>query len=357
MRKLIREYESLCTLGLPARELTPIAIDLMEKIMVGSHFCLTRANARFEVIDCYMKEPIPDAYANLYAERFHDRLEGEAGPTFSAMLRDRIPLVNYSAAGARFFDSAMYKEIFQPLGLQHAARVAVIEGEHRHGTLSISRPVGGRAFSARDEQLLLHLARYLAQALELERQEKLVRGDDADRLGEGVLLLDLAGNILHGCPVGLRLFHEATRSNGAGQQPAATRATLPIDLANQAVLEQTARELALDNHRGQFGFLPMLMRSITAKGDAPVAVTVRRRGSFASRLWLESERFPLSGRERQIAVLLGAGYGYEGIADHLDLSRNTTVSYVRRTYEKLGINQRERLVRTLLTAPAGRDDE
>jgi len=353
MKKLLREYESLCTLGLPAGELTPIAIDLMEQIMPGGYFCFTRANAQFEVIDCYMKEPIPDAYANLYAERFHDRLEGEAGPTFSEMLRDKIPLVNYSASGSRFFDSAMYKEIFQPLGLQHAARVAVIDGEHSHGTLSVSRPVGGKAFSAREEQLLLHLARYLAHALERERKDNLVSGDNADKLGEGFLLLDRAGNILHGCPVGLRLFHEATRANGAGQQPAATRTTLPVELANRAGPEHATPEFALDNHRGQFGFRPVLMRSASSKNEAPVAVTVRRRGSIAARLWLESERFPLSGRERQIAVLLGAGYGYEDIAGHLDLSRNTAVSYVRRTYDKLGINQREQLLRTMLASSGG----
>ncbi|MBK6742433.1 MAG: hypothetical protein IPG66_05425 [Hydrogenophilales bacterium] len=352
MKKLMREYESLCTLGLPANELVPIAVDLMERIMPGTYFCFTRANAQFAVIDCYMKDPIPDEYARVYAEEFHDRLEGEAGPTFTEMLRDRIPLVNYSAPGSRFFDTALYARIFQPLGLRHGARVAVIEGEQRHGTISVSRPEGSAAFSADEEQVLLRMARYLAHALELERLGRLVNGDAADSVGQGVLVLDREGAILHGCLVGLRLFHEATRHNGTGQQPHATRATLPASLAARAASAADAGEIILQNHRGQFGFRPALMRTHIAGATSTVAVTVRRRGSIASRLWLESERFPLSSRERQIAVLLGAGYGYEAIAEHLDLTRNTAVSYVRRTYEKLGINQREQLIRALLAAPA-----
>lgn len=352
MKKLFREYESLCTLGLPTNELVPIAVDLMERIMPGTYFCFTRANAQFEVIDCYMKDPIPDEYARVYAEEFHDRLEGEAGPTFTEMLRDRIPLVNYSAPGSRFFDTALYARIFKPLGLRHGARVAVIEGDQRHGTISVSRPEGGAAFSADEEQVLLQMARLFAHAMELDRQGRLVNGDVADGIGQGVLVLDREGAILHGCPVGLRLFHEATRQNGTGQQPHAMRATLPAELATRAASSTDNGEMILCNHRGQFGFKPTRMRTHIAGLPETVAVTIRRRGSIASRLWLESERFPLSSRERQIAVLLGAGYGYEAIAGHLDLTRNTAVSYVRRTYEKLGISQREQLIRALLAAPA-----
>lgn len=353
MKKLSREYESLCALGLPAGELVPIAVDLMERIMAGTYFCFTRANAQFEVIDCYMKEPIPDDFAKLYADVFHDRLEGEAGPTFTEMLRERIPLVNYSAPGSRFRDTAMYAQVFRPLGLVHGARAAVLAGDFSHGTLSASRAEGGQPFSPGDEQTLLHLARHLAHALELDRLGRLVGGEVAGNFGHGVLVLDRSGAILHGCPVGLRLFHEATRINGTGQQPGAARASLPTELAARAGPETSAEEIVLSNHRGRFGFRPVRLSPAPDAdvAQAPVAVTVRRQGSIATRLWLESERFPLSGRERQIAVLLGAGYGYEDIADHLDLSRNTAVSYVRRTYEKMGVSQREQLVRALLTAP------
>lgn len=321
--------------------------------MPGTYFCFTRANRQFEVIDCYMKEPIPDDYAKLYAEVFHDRREGEAGPTFTQMLRDRIPLVNYSTPGSDFTDTALYEQIFRPLGLRHGARVAVLAEKFGHGTLSVSRPEGSPPFLASDEQTLLLLAQHLGQALELERQGKLLLDSEiADNIGQGVLVLDKDGSVLNGCPLGLRLFHEATRVNDSGQQPAAARATLPRELAEQAGKSAGGGEVVLRNHRGQFSFKSAPLRQGMGAGmeTTGFAVTVRRQGSIASRLWLESARFPLSSRERQIAVLIGVGYDYQEISVHLALTRNTTVSYVRRTYEKLGVSQREQLIRMLLAA-------
>lgn len=148
-----------------------------------------------------------------------------------------------------------------------------------------------------------------------------------------------AGEIHYGNETGLRLFHEASRE------------TLPAALAAQAHAERATRETVLSNLRGEFVFRPFLLRGTATGAPSQVAATVRRRGLLSARLRQESGRFKLSDRERQIAVLLGLGYSYDEIAERLDLSRNTAVSYIWRSYEKLGITQREQLVRTLLMAP------
>lgn len=346
----MREYKTLCTLGLPTREVVPLALRLLERMVGGSLFSFIWANARLEAVDTYLLEPIPDSYAQIYAEVFYNRREAEVGPTFTDILRNKIPLVNFSSLGAKLLDSALYAEIFRPMGMPHALRAAVIDGERRHGVFAITRPPG-RGFSEADEKTILHAARYLAYAFELERADKLVRDETMETADEGFLLLGSDGKIHHGSETGLRLFHEATRADGVHLQAAASRETLPAALVAQAQAERATRETVLCNLRGEFVFRPFLLRA-TATGAPPqVAATVRRRGLLSARLWQESGRFKLSDRERQITVLLGLGYGYDEIAERLDLSRNTAVSYIRRSYEKLGITQREQLMRTLLTAP------
>ncbi len=351
MNKPLREYESLCTLGLPTPELVPLALRLLQRRIGGTLFSFHWVGAHLEAVDTYALEPAPDRILKVYAQEFLNRREAEVGPTFIDILRAKIPLVNFSSLGARMFNSAFFSEVFRPIGTPHALRASVIDGEHRHGMIQITRPPG-MGFSERDEEVVKHAARYLAHGFELERAGRLVRGEEVDGAEEGFLLLRRDGRIEHGNELGLRLFYDATRADGIEQQAAATRTTLPVQLAAQAAIGRSTGEIVLCNRRGRFAFRPFLLNPM-ATGEPPrIAATVRRRGTLAARLWQESERFKFSARERQIAVLLGLGLSYEDISRRLDISRNTLVSYIRRAYDKLGIGQREQLVRALLAAPA-----
>lgn len=348
MTKLMRDLECLCELALPGSELVTIAVDLMESVMAGTQFCFTRANNRYEVIDCYMQQPYPDHLALRYAQEFHDRREAEVGPTFSDMLRHRIELVNYSALGERFTQSDLFREIYLPMGLMHSARASVLGQTAVYGVLSCSRTNAKNPFASADEKKLLLMAKWLGVGLDREVKTESTGLETADRLGEGLLLLDSSRRLLQTCPVGLRLLREATRANGAGQQPLPLEQRLLGELADRVCSDAATVEKRIANHRGQFGFRASLVRALGEDRSAKVVVQVRRQGSIASRLWLESARFGLSARERQMAVLMGLGWGYSEIGAHLHLTRNTVVSYVRRLYEKLGIALREQVLLKLL---------
>lgn len=353
MSRLMGEYEHLCTLGLPTSEVVPLALSLLERMVGGGLTCFVWANDRCEAENSYILEDIPQECPRLYAEEYYNRREAEMGPTFTEMLRGGIALVNFSRLGTRMFNSAMHAELFDAFGLRHLTRVAVMDGEHRHGMLAFSRSRGDRAHSEQEEGLLLRAGRFLAYAFELERAARLVRGETTESAESGFLLLGGNGRLLHGSDLGLHLFHEATRADGLHHHASEVRADLPATLLALAGKKGPSQEITIKNRRGEFVFRPFALRSTATGTDAPVAVTIHRRGSLAACLWQASGRFRLSGRERQVAVLLGLGNGYDAIAGHLDISRNTAVCYVRRTYEKLGVSQREQIARTLLTgAPA-----
>ena len=344
----MREYESLCNLGLPEQELARDAIEALHRLIGGSMFGFFQVNARWQVQGVYLAEAMPERHARTYFEEFYNRREAEVGPTFTEMLRDRIPAWNFNTFGRRAFNSELYAEFFRPMGMHHSARFSVIDGQNRHGMFIVARARGDRPYAEPELTQLQHAARYFAHGIELARTRALVRGDAVDARDEGFLLLDCQGVVLHGCDLGLRLFHEATRAEGAVPRAGPNREDLPKALVADAQNGGPTKDCVLTSPQGAFVFRPFLMRS-PAGGGAPVAVRVKRRGSMALRLWQESERFALSARERQTAVLLGTGEGYDSIAARLGVSRNTAVSYVRRTYEKLGTNQREQMIRVLLS--------
>lgn len=347
MYRRMKEYEQLCKLGLPTLEVVPLALVLLEQMIGGGMTCFVWSDRRCEAENSYILEDIPADCPKVYAEIFYNRREVEMGPTFTAMLRGRIALVNFSRLGAKMSNSAMHAELLGAFGLSHLTRVSVIDGDNRFGMFALSRTKGDRAHSEKEEKIMLHAARHLAHAFELERTARLLYEETTDNAETGFILLDNSGRIQHGNNLGLHLFNEATRADGLSHQAAENRNSLPVALAAKAREMHPSEDVVVTNRRGEFVFRPFQLQSAGTEHDALVAVTVRRRGSMATRLWQASRNFNLSGRERQVAVLLGAGKSYDDIASQLEISRNTTESYVRRTYEKLGANKREQLIRTL----------
>lgn len=62
---------------------------------------------------------------------------------------------------------------------------------------------------------------------------------------------------------------------------------------------------------------------------------------------------PISDREREIATLVAKGLSNRQIADQLYVSVRTVEGHLHRIYAKLGIDEREQLVRLMRTVGAG----
>ncbi len=344
MKKLIREYQELCSLGLPTSEVVPLALDLLQRMMGGIYSGFAWVDENFDIKDFFFLTPVSENAMAVYFEQFHNHKETEVVASFADALKNKIPLVNYARMGKKLFNSSLYADYFSLVGLHHVVRVSVIDGDSRYGMLAGGRSRTDCPYSEYEEQTYCLAARLLAQAFELERIQKLICAETVDTKTEGFLLIDKSGKIMHGCELGLRLFYAATQIRGL---PETTRISLPVALVAEACKGGISRGIFLSNNRGQFLFRPVMLNSASETGESIIAVTVKQRCSMAMRLWQETERFNLSGRERQVTVFLGLDYSYDAIARYLGLSRNTIDTYIKRLYVKLKISSREQIVRIL----------
>ena len=350
MTNLMREYEELCTLGLPTSEVVPLAVSLLDRMIGGNYSGFGWVDEQLEVTDLYLLNPMSEASTTLYFSEFHNRRETEVVPGFKDSLKNKIPLVNYARMGKDLYRSALYNDYFAMVGIFNSLRVSVFDHDKCFGVLLSARPRHDPHYTPNDEQTYCQAARLLAQAFELEHVRKLVCGETVEPKPEGFLLLDSAGKILHGSELGLKWFHDATQCRGLAT---AVREALLQQLAAEVGKSCVAGEIVVSNSCGQFVFRPLKLHSVNNTGDTLIAVTVKRRYSMGTFIWVESGRFNLSGRERQVAAMLGVGYKNEAIALHLGVGLTTVITYIERIFQKVGIRKREQLLKMLLMKETG----
>lgn len=346
MKQMMREYHALCALGLPTSDVVPLAMAILDRALGGNYSGFAWVDARLELVGAYMLSPVDQGALDLYHREFHNRRETEVVPGLKYSLEYKIPIVNYTRDAARYYRSALYREYASAIGVHKAIRATVIDHDRRYGVLVCGRPRTERAYTDREETFYVWAARLLAQAFELERVGKLIDTDRVDDNAEGYLLVDAAGRILHGSTLGLRWLQDAARFPASGIDMAGR---VPVSWLSGVRETGAGSAIVIDTGLGQFVFRAVYLRALGSTDASTYVVTVIRRGSVAALIWRESERFNLSAREKQVAALLGSGYGNEEIAGWLGVGATTAITYVKRVYEKLGIGKREHLLKAVLS--------
>jgi DNA-binding NarL/FixJ family response regulator len=86
-------------------------------------------------------------------------------------------------------------------------------------------------------------------------------------------------------------------------------------------------------------------------GEVPMTSGIARRVAeyFRQRSLLPHQAMSLSGREKEILVMLSKGYSNKEIADELKLSIATIHSYLKNVYEKMHVHSRTQAVAKYLS--------
>ena len=353
--RAIAALQALCGLKLHAQVLVPAVLEALHAVVPSYRNLFDWTDEQGRLLRYFIEGPIDAALAQHYFDEFHNRREAEAMPSFNTLQR-HPPGVRSAAEldHPRFFDSALYHEIWRPQGF-HTRLEAVLRGSGGRllGSLVLYRAPGDARFTAADEQRLAAVLPAFAAGLEAlgaaRADEPHVPGPEPAE----TLLLTLQGTLCHASPGAHRLLLMA--EGGAGRDSLST----PLDLlANRLVpmlltrLRQRAQDtlgqsvgqslapppsITHETAAGQFLASGLLLRPLQ-QGSEPLAqVTLRRLEPHRVALERALRALPLTAGQVAVCRELYGGRSHAQISAQLGVAPATVVDHVRKAYQTLDL--------------------
>ncbi len=356
-RRVIARVQRLCCLGLGGPRLMPALIAALNEIVPASNRHFYWPDLRMEIANCYVEGPGFDFLPIFLSEFSGSRREREVRMSFPEMMRTRYP----SAAGdiftrlftvdwSTFLRSDYYNLVRRPNRMETGILFKITEAGRPVGVFHFFRSIDEPEFTPRDWAILNALHGFVAHGL-VEGPAEDGYSDAEDR---ALAILDRTGRLLHLSPEARRLLLMALVPRWA---PDTAR---PMRLDEPAELAQLCRLLSAAS-AGRLPAAPPVVRRTNAWGefvlraywlDAPrgaepshlVGVTIERREPRRLALWRRVEALPLSGREKEVCLLLARGHDAAKAARAIGVGEHTLVSHRRSLYTKLGVDNRLALI-------------
>jgi DNA-binding CsgD family transcriptional regulator len=357
-RRAVARVQRLCCLGIGGPRLMPALIAALHEVVPASNRFFFWADLRMEIANCYIEGRGFEFLPVFLTEFSGSRSEREVRISFPEMMRTRYP----SPAGdifTRLFTvdwstllrSDYYNLVRRPNGMETGILFKITEAGRPVGAFHFFRSIDEPDFTPRDYALLDALHGFIAHGLHEGPVEE--RYNDAD--DRALVILDRTGRLLHLSAEARRLLLMALVPRWAPD----TAGRMRLDEA--AELVQLCRALTAAS-TGELPAAPPVLRRTNAWGefvmraywlDAPVGqaepanlvgVTIERREPRRLALWRRVEALPLSGREKQVCLLLARGHDAANAARAIGVGEQTLVSHRRSLYNKLGVDNRLALI-------------
>lgn len=266
-----------------------------------------------------------------------------------------------------------YQRILLPHGLRYQVGMRVAEPHGWRANIGLMASSARGDFSAAEKAFLRALRPHFERALQLYSRirrtecEKKILEETLDRLSIGAFILDASARVIDA---------NATARRLAGQSGVLDIVEGRLTLKNRALNARLAQALsaaiAWPDQQGNHRFIDA-MRIEQRTGDA-LGVLVRliapddtyhsdvsprvivyvcdpRQQEKAPERFI-AELFGLSRAEAGLASLLATGMTLSQAAEHLQLTENTTRTYSKRVFEKIGVTRQTDLVRLILSSVA-----
>ncbi|MBT9455889.1 MAG: hypothetical protein IV097_04635 [Burkholderiaceae bacterium] len=349
-RQLAR-LRDLCALELPTPLLMPSILAELHALVPSSRNLFDWCDDLGRLTQYYIEGPVDLRIAQLYFAEFHNRREREAMPGFAQAVRG--PALIHGAAELntpRFFNSALYAEIWRPQGFRYRVE-AIVRGARQRplGSLVLYRAPGERCFTPAEEAVLPQVLPYLAQALQRDAAVRSSRPDQWVPAPEPAqtLLLEPSGTIRlasDGAPRLLKLADAGLHVQGAGP---AVELTLQALCAEAQTIGQARREL--HSPWGRFEFSAQRLHAVDPQAQRSVTpswIQVQLRRQEPRELADERRLAALELSSGQAAVcrLLLQGHAGPEVARRLAVAPSTVVDHTRKLYQRLGVRSVRELV-------------
>jgi DNA-binding CsgD family transcriptional regulator len=360
-KQALARIQRLCCLGVGGEMLMP---DLMREVMglVRSRhgvFCWAGQNA--EMANFY--GTIPPSAAELFFKEFHrTRRETDFISTFSEHRVWPIPTPvlqhrqTLRTDHRTFLRSDFYNVLWRrQADIDEPLIMIVREAGRTHGTLTVYRAPGEPPYEAGAVRTLASIAGFVAHAMNRAElgEEAFVESED-----NGLFVADIGGAVRHADVQTQHLLVMALtplRSPATGwrrpREPAPELARLCHTLVATANgrIGQPPPVLRLRNPWGEFVLRAYWLEPTDgAEQTRNIGITIARRVPRALAMHRRLEDLPLTGREKQLCLLLGHGRSRQVLADAMGVSTGTIITHQRSIHAKLGVHSRAGLLAALL---------
>lgn len=343
-RKAVAAFKATCQVDLPTATLVPVLLEALHDVVPSARNLFDWTDDDGRLLHYFIEGPVDEAVAQHYFEVFHNRLEAQAMPAFGSLRT--APGGIRSAADldhGRFFESALYHEIWKPQGFRYRVE-AVVRGSRGQllGSLVLYRGPGDRCFTAREEQTLQELLPHIAEAIERGRfvpeGQRHVPRPRASQL----LLIDLRGRVCHASPGARRLLMLAR--GGMTRE----RLDMPLDLLAGPLLDLLLRQMRLherpagphlvtqDNAWGAFTFAATPLVPV-AGAEPLVQVMIHWSEPHQAALHRALRRLPITAGQAVVCRALYDGQAQTQISQQLGVSPTTVIDHVRKVYRALDV--------------------
>ena len=340
----------LCSLGLAGELLIPALLEALHRVIPSARNLFDWVNAEGSIQRYYFEGPIDHNAARLYFDEFYNKREGEAMPKYVDVIRgDATIRTAEELNNRRFFDSALYQEIWRPQHL-HYRLEAIIRGRDGKplGSLVLYRERGDRIFCTTDEETLQALVPYVAHGLQHSKDRRI---DYAKSEHRAVLVnLDASGRIVHlsrNAHKVLLLAHGDISPASAAQEPMSesfpTLTLLHRQLSRPGEPVEAPCRLTLTNTWGQFEFRAERLEPVGDANRALIGVTIQHLVSREVRDLDALEAYALSIAQKKVCALLLQGLSQPQIAARIGVSTHTVIDHIRKIYLKLDVHSVDEL--------------
>jgi DNA-binding CsgD family transcriptional regulator len=337
----------LCRLGLQAPLLLPSLLPVLRELVPASHAAFFFCDARGNITNLYAERMLAPQAMAAYHDRHNDA-------QFRQQYLQRVAAaspVSRRSADAHEKAGAYYREVLEPLGMEH-----FLYGMVRHhgkvvGQLSLYRGREATAFSALDEQTLLEVMHYLGEALAMPASGALVELQE-HTVEEGLALLDAQANELFADANWPRLIRLAEGNAISPATAMAESESLPrfVRAILAAVVSAPHAIHRVDSVWGNFAFRRHALAS--RQGEQAVALLVSRLAAQPLRLTEGAAALGLPPQQREVAVLMAQGHSNSDIALQLGITVNTASYHVKQVFSRLNVHDRSAVARVLCDAAA-----
>jgi DNA-binding CsgD family transcriptional regulator len=330
--------------------------DLMREVMElipSNHGHFAWLDPDFEFTNGY--GTFPEWVVDLYLKHFYNektilpRRNIGRFPTTKSVLRVEECLLDVD--WLTFLRSDFYNVIWRPAGAHDGLIVPIRTAGRVQGTLYLLREAAAPLIEARDVKVLESIAGFVAHGLTSTRESNCAFVGTDDR---ALFVTDRQGALKHAGIDAQRLLRMAFSSRTPERRienrpPMIAQLCGSLTSTAAGQIGRGPPALRLRNNSGEFVLRAYWFEPTDGTEQTRhIGITIERRVPRALALRRRIEELSLTGREKQLCLLLAHDRSRQDLADAMGVSTGTVITHQSSVYSKLGVHSRAGLLAALL---------